>query len=171
VALPKVFNWAKALEGASDPLKVLRNYVAEAFPGRSLKVETWGRALSYFDSGTETIYLSSQVLKSSGTQLASTFLHEATHAGQFYAGGLPNALRALSAWVMPAGVNFLSAGGLLRTLGYTVIPAEHLAGAGGGLLFDNALGLAPRAYEWAFSASHDRGYYNNFLYRYLQPSG
>jgi|GEM_PF-1856171 len=160
VALPKVFNLSKTLQGATDPLKVLRNYVAEAFPKRSLKVETWGEASSYFyaEKGveTQTIYLSNQALQSGSKSLASTFLHEAAHAEQYYGGGLMNGFRQLSAWTMPIGSQ-LGRPPIIGTFLYAMNPAEYAAAASGSFFARaNALFLwMPRIVGDTISAVND----------------
>jgi len=144
------------------------------FPGKNLNVRPCSGPMGYFDDAANTIRISTPKLGNSrNSELASIFLHEAEHAGQFYAPAL-NFLgvtikplgwtRRLSALVMPP--HTIGAEKLIRTLIYTAMPAEHLAAAGGVLWLHNVLGLVPRLYEAGISLALDYREYHDLFFRY-----
>ena len=136
--------------------------------------------MGYFDDFANTIRLPTQKLVNAGNgELASIFLHEAEHAGQFYAPALNfwgltirplDWARRFSSWLIPETAG--EARQIVIFSLYALNPTEHLAATGGGFFTGNnfALGIVPRAVEFTLAIAHDNFAYSRPLYRYFNPS-
>lgn len=150
--LPGVLALARQLSSAPNRLAVLRQYAGNSVDEVVFQKLPRGTSGYFFkEEGGRRVIQIAENLANSNWRLASTFLHELTHAEQSMIGGAIDVFRRWSTRAMPLGGPWWGDwkyGGLLS---YAVNPAEYQA-MEVGVNFGLAL---PRGSELAGSMIHD----------------